>query len=204
MMAVAGVLLSGFCVGGLQKANLGTDPYTCFVTGIANVLHMSYGKCFPILTAILIVIILILNGKLMGIATIINCFFTGTAAQIMKNFLDHVVANDSVIVRWGIFGISIAFVSLAAAIYYTADLGVSSYDAVAITCSEKYRISSFRICRIVCDLCCCIVGYAFHATLGIGTVVTALLMGPVIQICKDYLTEPFLYGSPLLKKREVQ
>lgn len=34
-MALCGVILCGFCVGMLQKANLGVDPFTCFVTGIA-------------------------------------------------------------------------------------------------------------------------------------------------------------------------
>ena len=36
-MAFCGVILCGFCVGMLQKANLGVDPFTCFVTGIANI-----------------------------------------------------------------------------------------------------------------------------------------------------------------------
>ena len=37
LMAFFGVIVTGFCVGTFQKASLGTDPFTCFVTGIGNI-----------------------------------------------------------------------------------------------------------------------------------------------------------------------
>ena len=41
-MSFFGVIVTGFCIGAFQKANLGADPFTCFVTGIANLFHSTY------------------------------------------------------------------------------------------------------------------------------------------------------------------
>lgn len=49
-MALLGVILCGLCVGMLQKANLGVDPFTCFVTGIANIFSSTYSTFYLILT----------------------------------------------------------------------------------------------------------------------------------------------------------
>lgn len=34
MMAVAGVIITGISVAAFKTANLGTDPFSCFVLGI--------------------------------------------------------------------------------------------------------------------------------------------------------------------------
>lgn len=43
LMAVGGVMICGASVGIFQKIALGTDPFTCFVTGIANVFGSTPG-----------------------------------------------------------------------------------------------------------------------------------------------------------------
>ena len=45
------------------------------------------------------------------------------------------------------------------------------------------------------DLVCVTVGLVFHAMVGVGTVITALFMGPVIQWFNTHVSEPFLYGK---------
>ena len=74
-------------------------------------------------------------------------------------------------------------------------MGVSTYDAVALFLSEKQSKVKFQYCRITTDLICTIVGFILGATLGVGTVITAFFMGPLISFFKKYVTEPFLYGK---------
>lgn len=88
IMAFLGVTLCGFCVGMLQKANLGVDPFTCFVTGIANIFSSTYSTFYLILTGTLLLLVLILRRHYIGIATIINLLFTGIAADAMHAILD--------------------------------------------------------------------------------------------------------------------
>lgn len=191
-MAFIGVTLCGLCVGMLQKANLGVDPFTCFVTGIANLFSSTYSTFYVILTALLLLLVLILCRHYIGIATIFNLFLTGVAADIMYNFLDSLIPNPNLTIRIIIMLCGIVFTCLAAALYFTADLGVSAYDAMALIAAYKYRLLPFKYCRIITDSFCVLIGFMFNVTLGVGTVITALFMGPLTQWFRTHIAEPLL------------
>lgn len=192
IMAFCGVILCGFCVGMLQKANLGVDPFTCFVTGIANIFNSTYSTFYLLLTGLLLLLVLILCRHYIGIATIINLFLTGVTADIMHHLLDLAIPHPNLGMRVGIMVVGIVLTCLAAALYFTADLGVSAYDAVALIAADKYKLLPFKYCRIITDSICVLVGFIFNVTLGIGTVITALFMGPLTQWFRTHLAEPLL------------
>ncbi|MDO5337837.1 MAG: hypothetical protein Q4E89_10375 [Eubacteriales bacterium] len=194
-MAFFGVIVTGFCVGAFQKANLGADPFTCFVTGIGNIFHSTYSVFYLIVTGLLLVGVFFVEKHYIGIATIINLFFTGVAADFMRNVLDGLFPEPTMIARVIMMLFGILGSCFAASVYFTADLGVSAYDAVSLIAAYKYKLMAFRICRICTDLICVTVGFVFHVTIGVGTVITALFMGPVIQWFNTNVSEPFLYGK---------
>lgn len=199
IMAFCGVVLCGFCVGMLQKANLGVDPFTCFVTGVANIFGSTYSTFYLILTGLLLLLVLVLSRHYIGIATVINLFLTGVAADIMHNLLDLLVPHPGLGARVVIMLVGIVFTCLAAALYFTADLGVSAYDAMALIAANKYHLLPFKYCRIITDSFCVLVGFMFNVTLGIGTIVTALFMGPLTQWFKSHLAEPLLAHGGSIK-----
>ena len=193
-MSFFGVIVTGFCIGAFQKANLGADPFTCFVTGIANIFHSTYSTFYIIVTGALLVCVFFVEKHYIGIATVINLFFTGMAADFMRNILDNIfpapgMAARFVMMLFGIFG-----TCFAASVYFTADLGVSAYDAWSLIAANKYKLMPFRLCRIASDSVCVLTGLIFHVTIGVGTVITALFMGPVVQWFNTNVSEPFLYG----------
>lgn len=193
-MSFFGVIVTGFCIGAFQKANLGADPFTCFVTGIANLFGSTYSTFYIIVTGILLAGVLFVEKHYIGIATVINLFFTGMAADFMRKILDGLFPAPGmgarvVMMLFGIFG-----TCFAASVYFTADLGVSAYDAWSLIAANKYKLLPFRVCRILSDLMCVITGLACHVTIGVGTVITALFMGPVVQWFNTNVSEPFLYA----------
>lgn len=196
-MSFFGVIVTGFCIGAFQKANLGADPFTCFVTGIANLFGSTYSTFYIIVTGILLAGVFFVEKHYIGIATVINLFFTGMAADFMRKILDGLFPSPCmgarvVMMLFGIFG-----TCFAASVYFTADLGVSAYDAWSLIAANKYKLLPFRVCRILSDLVCVITGLACHVTIGVGTVITALFMGPVVQWFNTNVSEPFLYGDKL-------
>jgi uncharacterized membrane protein YczE len=76
----------------------------------------------------------------------------------------------------------------------TGNLGVSTYDAVALLMAEK-KIAKFQYCRMGTDLICTATGFILGATVGIGTVVTAFFMGPIIAYFNKKVAIPFRYGK---------
>ena len=196
-MSLAGVLITGFCVGTFQKAALGTDPFTCFVTGIANLFHSTYSTFYLLLTGALLAVVFLVDRHYIGLATIFNLLGTGFAADLMRGFLDGWFPNPSLWTRGIMMAVGLLGACCSASLYFTADLGVSAYDAQSLIAAQKLKRVPFKLCRIATDCLCVLVGLLFHANVGIGTVITALCMGPMVQWFHTHLSEPLLYGAPL-------
>ena len=100
-------------------------------------------------------------------------------------------------VRAAFLLVGVVVTCIAAALYYTADLGVSTYDAIPLHIADREpkvfgRVLPFRAVRIVCDLICVGIGLMLGAPVGLGTVVTALFMGPLITFFRRTISEPLL------------
>ena len=85
----------------------------------------------------------------------------------------------------------------------TADLGVSTYDAVAIVMSSKWKLGKFKYIRICTDLVCVVIGCVLFVLAGnslsmiptiagVGTIITAFFMGPLIEFFNVHIARPFL------------
>ncbi len=193
-MSFVGVIITGLCVGAFQSARLGADPFTCFVTGIANLFHSTYSTFYLIITGLLLAGVFVIERHYIGIATIFNLLGMGIAADFMRNMLENLFPAPGMGARIGMMAFGLIGTCFSASLYFTADLGVSAYDAWSLIAAYKYQAAPFRVCRIVSDSICVAVGFACHVTIGIGTVITALCMGPVVQWCNTHISEPFLYG----------
>jgi uncharacterized membrane protein YczE len=106
----------------------------------------------------------------------------------------------------GILAFAIVSVCLSSAFYFTAALGVSTYDAVALIWSERQTKIPFSRCRIITDFACVLIGVLLcrlagytlgeiFGVLGIGTIITAFFMGPLIAFFNKTVAEPFLRGG---------
>ena len=93
--------------------------------------------------------------------------------------------------------IGIVVSCIAAALYYTADLGVSTYDAIPLHIADRKpklagKVIPFRVIRIISDLICVLAGWTLGFLPGVGTIITALFMGPLITFFKKTLSDPLL------------
>ena len=80
----------------------------------------------------------------------------------------------------------------------TADMGVSAYDAVAMVMAYKWKLWQFKYLRICTDLVCVAAGVLLFllsggapaelpSLVGLGTIITAFFMGPVIAWFNVYV-----------------
>lgn len=193
-MTVFGVIGSGIAVGCFSYSVMGLDPFQVFAHGLWNLTDLQFGTWYLILNACMLVVIFIVNRRKIGLGTLINLFLLGYVADGSEVIIRMVFPNDTLPVRIVMLIIGIVLMCFSAAIYFTADMGVSTYDAVAITISEHCAKIPFRFIRIATDLACVVIGWFFGGTVGIGTVVTAFFTGPLIDFFKRTTAEPLLYG----------
>ena len=199
VMALIGMAIAGVSIGFFKRAFFGVDPFQCFCNGLANLIPIHYGTLYMLINAVLLVAVFFLDRHYIGISTLINLFLLGYMAEFSENRLAAWFGDLGLAMRIVFLAIGVVTTCVAAALYYTADLGVSAYDAIPLHISDRKpkllgRVLPFRAVRILSDLVCTVIGFALGAPVGIGTLISALFMGPLIAFFRRTLSEPLLYG----------
>ena len=202
-MSVLGVVICGLSVGMFKHAALGVDPFQAMMSGLDAVLPVRFGTLYVLVNLLLLLFALALDRRKIGLATLINLFLLGYIVEFSQRCMASLLPNPALAVRLAVLAAAIVILCLASAFYFTAGLGVSTYDAVALIWSEKQRRIPFAICRVLTDVACVVCGVMLCRVAGfspgqltgvpgIGTIVTAFFMGPLIELFDTRVARPFL------------
>ncbi|WP_028829459.1 YczE/YyaS/YitT family protein [Proteocatella sphenisci] len=193
-MTIAGVLISGFSVGIFNLALFGMDPFQVLAHGIWMHTPIGYGTFYTIVNLLMLIGIFFIDKSKIGLGTLINIFLLGYVVQFSSWMFNAWIPDPILIIRIIALIAGIVIICFGSAMYFTGDMGVSTYDAVALIMEEK-KIGKFQYCRMGTDLVCTVTGFFLGATVGVGTVITALFMGPIIAFFNKNVAIPFRYGK---------
>lgn len=198
IMTIGGVLLCSLAVGFFKESAFGVDPFQCFAQGthggIFTSLIPSYGTYYIMISLVFLAVDLLLDKHYIGIATFINLFLTGYIVEFSANTIHSLVPDPTLPVRVAFLLFGIVVMCIAASLYMTSDLGVSVYDAIPIIISNRTPVP-FRFCRIGTDVICVLIGLAAGLLPGLGTLITAFFMGPLVDLFNRKLSRPLLEGK---------
>ena len=194
LMTVCGISLNGIAVGMFNFSDFGMDPFQVFAHGLWNLAPLGFGTFYMMLNLVLLAGMFFLDRGKIGLGTFINLFLLGYVAEFSGWVWDTLFPHPGLALKCIFLVTGILLISLAAALYFTADLGVSTYDVIALYLDDRTRFP-FQYLRIATDIICVVIGFSLHATVGIGTLVTAFFMGPVIAFFRKYVSEPLRYGK---------
>lgn len=193
VMTVAGVTASGVAVGFFNYSAFGMDPFQVLAHGLWNLTPIGYGTFYTVFSLLLFVFTLVMDRKKIGLGTIINMFLLGYITEFFSWLFASLFPDGGFFFRLFMLLIGITVMCLGASLYFTANMGVSVYDAVALCLSERTPVK-FQYCRIGSDVICVVVGFIFGAQVGLGTVITMFFTGPLIHIFQELLAIPLIRG----------
>ena len=202
-MSAAGVLITAVSVGAFKFSAFGVDPFQSFMSGVDACFPLDFGTLYVIVNALLLSFSFFFDRHYIGIATFINLFLLGYVVDFSQAMLEINFPSPSLLLRVIFFLLGFLFLCLGSSLYMTADLGVSTYDAVALILSGKWKLGKFQYVRIVTDGICIVAGIALHCLgggsisaittfVGIGTILTAFCMGPLITVFNKSVSEKLL------------
>ena len=194
LMTIFGVTTGGLSVGLFKQSAFGVDPFQCLCNGLHNVVPLDFGTLYVIINAVLLLLVFLLDKHYISLGTFINLFLLGYVVDFSEKTIYAVMGEPGMALRIAYLVIGMVVLCLASALYFTADLGVSTYDAIALYLAAR-KIAPFRLIRIVTDLCCVGIGFAFGYVPGIGTILSAFFMGPLIAWFNVKVAQPLLYGK---------
>ena len=205
-MSLAGVIICAVSVGIFKIAALGVDPFQSFMAGLDALVPIGFGTLYVITNAVLLLFALIFDRHYIGIATFINLFLLGYITEFSHAYFKTIIVEPSIPVRIICLAVGVVVICFGSALYMTADLGVSTYDAIALIISHTWNKGKFQYIRIVTDVVCVIMGVVLFllakgalrqvpTIAGVGTIITAFFMGPLIEFFNVHVARPLLNGK---------
>ena len=194
LMTVAGVTLSGISVGMFNTSAFGMDPFQVLAHGIWGLTNITFGTFYMIMNLIMLIGVFLVDRTKIGLGTFVNIFLLGYAVELSSWFFSTYLPHDTYLSRGILLMAGLVILSFGSSLYFVSNMGVSTYDAVALILSERTK-GPFALIRIGCDLFCSITGWLLGAVLGIGTVMSAFCMGPLISFFNRTISEPLRYGK---------
>lgn len=186
-----GILLIGICVTCYRLSEFGVDPFSGMNLGISGFIGWSFGNWQLVANILILVVVFFTVRHLIGPGTVINMVGVGyTADFLCWVVLDVLKVEMTLPLRILALCLGTLFASLGVALYMIADMGLSPYDSVALIIEKltKGKVP-FQFARVASDITVIVIGVVFCLAagnnvwliVGIGTIVNALLNGPLIQ-----------------------
>ena len=177
-----GLALYGLSIGLLVRSNLGLDPWDVFHQGFATRSGLSIGSSTIAVSAVVLLLWIPLRQR-PGLGTISNAVLIGLVMDLTLSFLpttDHMVGRVALLVG-GIF-----LNGLATGLYIGAGLGPGPRDGLMTGIAARGH--SLRVVRTSIEVTVLAAGWLLGGTVGIGTIVYALAIGPLVHIFIPWCT----------------
>ena len=205
LMSLVGVIVCGMGVGMFKYAAFGVDPFQSFMAGLSCAVPISFGLLYIIANLILLLFSVIFDRSKIGLATIINLTLLGYVVDWSHRALLAMNGLPSMGLRIAVMVVGLGVLGISCSFYITADLGVSTYDAVALVFHQKWPRIPFRYFRIGTDLVCVSLGVVLFLlsgqgmdrigqVTGAGTILCACCLGPLIEYCNHHISLPLLHA----------
>jgi uncharacterized membrane protein YczE len=179
----AGLVLYGVSMAMQIRAGLGLDPWDVFHQGLAERLAWSFGTV-TIVVGALVLLFWIPLRQWPGIGTISNVVVIGLAVDLSLALLDQ---PDALWARSVLLVGGIVLNGVAGGCYIGAGLGPGPRDGL-MTGLVRHTGGSVRLIRTGIEVTVLLVGWALGGTVGIGTVLYAVSIGPLVHFFLPRLT----------------
>lgn len=160
---------------------IGSDPFTVFTQGISNVINITPGKANMLITFTFLVIILLFSRTSINIGTVLAMISAGPFIDLMLKIFENINFDSyNIIIKMLFLVLSCVIIAIGFSLLKATDLGVAPNDVIPFILSDNIKIQ-YRFVRIGLDVTFVVVGFLLGGVIGVGTIIAALLTGPLIQ-----------------------
>lgn len=165
-------------------AGLGLGPWDVLHQGLSTRTGIPIGTVGIVIGVVVLVLWVPLRQRL-GVGTVLNTILIGLTIDVV---LALAPGFEPLWLRWVGMLVGVLLYAGGSALYIGAGLGPGPRDGLMTGLAE--RGSSIRLVRTGIELTVLALGWALGGTIGIGTVVLALSVGPLLQLFLGWFTLP--------------
>jgi uncharacterized membrane protein YczE len=188
----AGLVLFGVSAAMLLIAGLGVDPWDVFHQGLSRRIGLGVGTWAIFVGAFVMVLWIPLRQR-PGFGTLSNVIVVGLVIDLVLALIPSV---HGPVARVVVMASGVLLNGIATGAYIGAGLGPGPRDGLMVGLAAHGH--SIRVVRTSIELTVLLTGWLLGGTVGIGTVVYAICIGPIAHVFIPLLEIP---GGP--RPREV-
>jgi uncharacterized membrane protein YczE len=173
---IIGLTFFGIGIGLMLRSGLGLPPWDVFHQGLAAQIGLTVG-IWSILVSFVVLAFWIPLRERYGIGTLLNAIVVGVMIDVTT-----AVVPEAPNTWWaaGMMLVGILLIAVTSGMYIGANLGPGPRDGLMTAIVR--RGPSIRLTRVIMEVTVLVIGVLLGGTFGIGTILYALLMGPLVQI----------------------
>ena len=175
---VSGLWIFGTGEAILIGAGIGVSPWTVLAQGISEQTSFTVGLS-TFIVGVLVLFLWIPLRETPGIGTISNIVLISLAIDVMQPFIPE---QSNLFPQLIQSSIGIIFVAIGSAFYLTANLGPGPRDGWMTGIQKKTGFAIGKV-RAGIELSVLFLGVFLGGTFGLGTVMFAVGIGPILAIC---------------------
>ncbi|MGE6732356.1 YczE/YyaS/YitT family protein [Streptomyces sp. NPDC059900] len=181
----AGLALYGASSGLLVVSGLGLEPWNVLHQGLAELTGMSIGVVSIFVGAMVLLLWIPLRQR-PGLGTVSNVFVVGLAMDATLALMPDAHGLGA---RIPLLVAGIVLNGAATGLYISAKFGPGPRDGL-MTGLHQRTGRSIRLMRTLVEVAVVATGFAFGGTVGVGTVLYALAIGPLAQFFLRFFAVP--------------
>ena len=173
---LSGLFLFGFAAAMMLRAGFGVDPWTVFAEGF----HIQWGwgiGTVIVVSGLLVLLIWIPLRQRPGVGTILNALLVGPSMEVGLLLIETPELLSQRIV---LYAAGLLMMGIASGLYIGARFGPGPRDGLMVGFNARFGWPMWAV-RTVVEATVLAIGWALGGSFGVGTVLFALLIGPLAQ-----------------------
>jgi uncharacterized membrane protein YczE len=171
-----GLVLYGAATALMVRAEIGVSSWSVLTEGLERLLPLSFGM-LTVLTSVVVLAAWIPLRQRPGVGTLCNVLVIGPAADVV---LALVRVPPTLPERIALFAAGLLLLAVATACYIGARYGTGARDGLMVGLHERLGWPLW-VARTVVEVAVVAAGWSLGGDVGVGTVVAAFAIGPLVQ-----------------------
>lgn len=200
LLCVLSTIISEFGIGCYYGCGLGTDPISVFVDGLHAWCNLSYGTISTICNVILTACIFLFLRKHLGIGTIVGMFIGGPLIDVFETLVrtNFPIETTSLFVRIIILTVALVTFAIGCGLGIACNMGIGSFQFAPLFLEKVTKIS-LTYTQMITDAMFFLIGWLLGGVVGIGTIASVLLTGPILTWSIKIFEKPIKKVGPIFQ-----
>ena len=173
---LVGLVLYGLTLAMVIRAGLGNSPWDVLHQGLARHLPISIGTAVIAMSMVVLLVWIPLRER-PGLGTLLNSVIVGLSADFFLGVIDTPAADVG---RAALLVGGVLLNAVATALYIGSQFGPGPRDGL-MTGLHRRTGASIQLVRAGLEISVVVVGFALGGTVGAGTLLYAVAIGPLVQ-----------------------